>query len=721
MALPRVIGRQCLRKIFDISRHTPSYSTIQMTRSCCNIRTKIPEGLHYPSPINRRWMSTQSQTEHEDTTGSSAEEQEVKEEVRKPKEHKITGSVEKKEFQAETAKLLDIVAKSLYSENEIFIREIISNSSDALEKLRYNLLSDDSIDSDVKNMEIHLYADKYANTLTIEDTGIGMTKEELLDNLGTIARSGSKAFLQAMQDQGQESSTIIGQFGVGFYSTFMVANKVTVYTKPHTPDSVGCMWTSSGGVEYEVAEADDISPGTKVVIELKPECRHFAVEDKVKEIIQKYSNFVSFPIYLNDKQLNTVQPLWMKESSNIEEDEHLNFFRYISGSTSDHYLYKLFYKTDSPLNIRSIFYVPENRPSVMDMSKDQSSGVSLYSRRVLIQHKTENLLPKWLRFTRGVVDSEDIPLNLSRELLQNSSLIAKLREALANKIIRYFVERSKKDAFKYNLFHTNYKMFITEGVLSEDMQDKRENIAQLLRYESSDQSEGEMTSFKDYIDRMKPDQRNIYYLCAPSRQLAESSPYFEALKSKNYEVLFCYDPYDEITLMQLKYFNKKQLFSVENEIVSDMYKDEQDKTKVDFTSENGLSESQAEELIKWAKLALENKVIDVKITDKLDKHPAMATVWEMGSVRHYLRSQYLTDPKGMSESERQKLFKPVLQLSSTHPIILSLAEMQDEETAKLVLEQLYDNAMVGAGLIEDARPMVGRLNELLTKILEKKN
>uniref|UniRef100_H2YU59 Histidine kinase/HSP90-like ATPase domain-containing protein n=1 Tax=Ciona savignyi TaxID=51511 RepID=H2YU59_CIOSA len=602
----------------------------------------------------------------------------------------------------------------------------------------------------------------------------GMTMEELTSNLGTIARSGSKAFLKAATEKGDANSSIIGQFGVGFYSTFMVGNKVTVYTRSHDSDSTGYSWTSEGGVSYKITEAEQVNPGTKIVVHLRPECRKFAEEETVKNIIKKHSAICRFPFNINVlfiANLSFTQPLWTLEPRDIDEDQHLNFFRYLSNNQDDHFLYKLFYKTDAPLNIRSIFYVSEQQPTMLDMARDSSgaSGVSLYSRKVLVQHKTTNLLPKWLRFLTGVVDSEDIPLNLSRELLQNSSLISKLRETLTSRLIRFFLDQSKKDPEKYLKFHANYKLFITEGVLSEDIQDKREEVAQLLRYESSKLEGGEVTSLKDYIGRMEGEQRNILYLCAPSRNLAESSPYFESLKDSGREVLFCYDPYDEVTMLQLKtydgyvgwvslriqgvsdpictlkqcsvkqfiqasackpavwvfvirfsFFSRKQLFSLENEVVASSFKTDND-PKPPVEGEITMSDSQSKDLTDWAKAALDVKVTDVKVTDKLDKHPAMVTVWEMGSVRHFLKSQYLTDPKGLSESERTALFKPTLQLNSNHPIVMKMSKLktENEELAKALLEQLYDNAMVSAGLFEDARPMVNRLNDLLTKVLEK--
>lgn len=673
--------------------------------------------LKFPGIQSFRMLSTEAQATIDEEENNVISDKE-----------KVIGEADHHEFQAETAELLNIVAKSLYSENEVFIRELVSNASDALEKLRYTrLLAGDSETTDIHPLEIFIRTDKYENTFTIQDTGVGMTKEELTKNLGTIARSGSKAFLKEIKEKGDDNSSIIGQFGVGFYSAFMVGNKVTVFTRSHEPDGKGYSWTSEGGTAFEVTEAEGVSPGTKIVISLKADCRQFAEENAVKEIINKHSSFVGFPVKLNGKKVNTVQPLWTLEPKDITDENHLNFFRYLSGTDQENFLYKLFYKTDAPLNLRSLFYVSERRPTLLEMTQNTTgtSGVSLYSRKILIQHKTEHIVPKWLRFLRGVVDSEDIPLNLSRELLQNSALIRKIRETVTSRMIKFFLDQSKKDIDKYLVFHQNYKMFITEGVLSEDTQDKREEIAQLLRYESSTLPEGEVTSLQEYVKR-NADQRHIFYICAPSRHLAETSPYFEAARSKGMEVLFCYDNYDEVMMLQLRNFQSKQLSSLENEAVLDIMKPKEEsksEEKIIGSTETTLqlSDSQGQELITWSKAILEEKVTDIKVTDKLDKHPAMVTVWEMGSVRHFLKSQYLTDPKGLSEEEKTALFKPTLQLNSRHPVVMKLFKLKDEDIdlAKLVLAQLYDNAMVTAGLIDDARPMINRLNNLLEKILEK--
>lgn len=320
--------------------------------------------------------------------------------------------------------LLDIVARSLYSDKEVFIRELISNASDALEKFRYEHLSGETnLAEPDRKLEIHLSTDKQNRILIIQDTGIGMTHDELVSNLGTIARSGSKAFLEQVKQKGSEgnSGNIIGQFGVGFYSAFMVASKLEVFSRSAQSET-GYKWTSDGTGSYEIAPADGVQFGTKIVLHLKPECREFADDDTLKTIIGKYSNFVGSPIFLNGSRINVIQPVWLMDAKSVTEQQHYEFYRYVSGSY-DRPRFTLHYNTDVPLSIHALLYFPEGKPGLFEMSRETQMGVALYTRRVMIMNKTDNILPKWLRFVKGVVDSDDIPLNLSRELLQNSSLI----------------------------------------------------------------------------------------------------------------------------------------------------------------------------------------------------------------------------------------------------------------------------------------------------------
>ncbi|XP_068962687.1 heat shock protein 75 kDa, mitochondrial [Petaurus breviceps papuanus] len=623
----------------------------------------------------------------------------------------VQGSISKHEFQAETKKLLDIVARSLYSEKEVFIRELISNSSDALEKLRHKLISEGQT---LPEMEIHLQTDTEKGTITIQDTGIGMTQEELVSNLGTIARSGSKAFLDALQNQSEASSKIIGQFGVGFYSAFMVADKVEVYSQSAESGSPAYQWLSDGSGVFEIAEASGVRTGTKIIIHLKSDCKEFANEDRVREVVTKYSNFVSFPLYLNGKRINTLQALWMMDSKDISEWQHEEFYRYIA-QAYDKPRYTLHYKTDAPLNIRSIFYVPESKPSMFDVSRELNFSVALYSRKVLIRTKASDILPKWLRFLRGVVDSEDIPLNLSRELLQESALIRKLRDVLQQRLIKFFIDQSKKDPEKYAKFFEDYGLFMREGIVTIAEQEVKEDIAKLLRYESSALPPGQLTSLMEYASRMQAGTRNIYYLCAPNRHLAENSPYYEAMKQKNMEVLYCYEQFDELTLLHLREFDKKKLISVETDIVVDHYKEE--KFEEGSQAAERLSEKEAEDLTAWIRNALGTRVINVKVTLRLDTHPAMITVLEMGAARHFLRMQQLAK----TNEERAQILQPTLEINTRHPLIRKLNQLRESQPdlAQLLIDQIYENAMIAAGLNDDPRPMVSRLNELLTKALEK--
>lgn len=619
------------------------------------------------------------------------------------------------EFQAETKKLLDIVAKSLYSQKEVFIRELISNASDALEKLRYHQVSATTIRDPELPLEIHIGLDEEKKTFTIQDTGLGMTKEEIIQNLGTIAKSGSTEFLKQMKDgdpKAEVNQNIIGQFGVGFYSAFMVGENVEVYTQSYKCDEPSYKWTSDGSGVYDLTEAEGVQRGTKIIVHLKGDSYDFAKEEIINAIVKKYSNFVGVPIFLNGKRANVVQALWLMNPQEVTSEMHEEFYRFISG-VFDKPRFNFHYKTDAPVNIRALFYVPEYKPTLFDMSRETDVSLTLYSRKVMIMPKANYILPKWLRFVKGVVDSEDIPLNLSRELLQDSALIRKLRKVITGRILKFFIEKSKKDVENYMKFYDDYGLFFREGIVTTTEQEEREEIAKLLRFESSKCSPGEKISLDDYASRMKAGSRIIYYLSAPSRDLAMTSPYFEALQKKDTEVLFLYEPYDELVLMNLGQFDRKNLKSVENEI-------QDEKEEINTTDEsdaNSLKQDQANELMDWIKSTLTNKVNNVKVTKRLVSHPCIVTVVEMGSARHFLRTT-LADK---SQEERYRLLQPTLEINPSHPLITKLFELKTSrpDLAQLLVEQLYDNAMINAGLTDDPRSMVGRLNELLVKALEK--
>lgn len=539
------------------------------------------------------------------------------------------------------------------------MRELISNASDALEKFRYTALTnteESQLAAKDRPLEIRITTDKPQMQLTIQDTGIGMTREELISNLGTIARSGSKSFLEQLKqnsDTAEASSNIIGQFGVGFYSAFIVAQRVEVFTRAATPNAPGLRWSTDGSGMYEIEEAENVEHGTKIVLHLKTDCREYADEDRIRAVIKKYSNFVGSPIILNNKQANEIKPLWLMEPQSITKEQHQDFYRFISNSF-DSPRFTLHYNADVPLSIHAVLYFPEGKPGLFEMSRDGTTGVALYTRKVLIQSKTEHLLPKWLRFIKGVVDSEDIPLNLSRELLQNSSLIRKLSSVISSRVIRFLQERAKKQPEEYEAFYRDYGLFLKEGIVTSSDTSEKEEIAKLLRFESSQSQTGRI-SLDDYYSTVSTDQKDIYYLAAPNRVLAESSPYYESLKKRNELVLFCYEPYDELVLMQLGQFKGKKLVSVEKE----MRNDSRDPAKVQDFGEGAMIGTELDSLIPWLQEQLKGQVTKVKATSRLDTHPCVITVEEMAAARHFIRTQSHQLP----EENRFALLQPELEIN----------------------------------------------------------
>jgi len=623
------------------------------------------------------------------------------------------------EFQAETKKLLDIVAKSLYSEVEIFVRELISNSSDALNKRKFEEMA---AGGDPPALEIKLHFDKSNNKLIIEDNGIGMSQQEAMTNLGTIAKSGSQDFMAAVKDENSASAqSIIGQFGVGFYSVFMVADGVDVFTRRWNED-VGLHWRSTGDSGYTIEPKEGLNVGTRIELTLKADSREYADPNHVKKIVQKYSSFTSFPLYCDGEHVNEIEPIWMMEKNEISDEMHNKFYKFLSNGTGDP-RFTLYYKTEMPISVRSIFYIPMERPNFTRSSPDENkSEISLYCRKVLISNKTDMILPNWMRFIRGVVDSEDIPLNLSRELLQNTPLISKIRDTLTDRVIKFLNDRAKRQPEEFKKFYAEHKYFISEGIVLEgENAHRRDQIARLLRYESSELGAGEVTSLEEYMYRMKEDQRHIYYLPAKTRQQALASPYLEAIKNKGFEVLFFYDMFDEIVMEQMEKFKEKVPFSIENDIIDDNV----DGTNVeDSLKDDDINSDEQDKLTEWAKESLGDLASKVQMTGKLENQPGMITVWNLGVTRNFLRTQRMQnpdDPELFKPEMIAKISEPTLQLSKSHPVIKKLSELRerDETTAKKVLKHIYTSSMVNAGLNEDAVGLARDANELIQELLHK--
>ncbi|XP_062513714.1 heat shock protein 75 kDa, mitochondrial-like [Corticium candelabrum] len=620
-------------------------------------------------------------------------------------EEVIEGTLDRHQFQAETRQLLDIVAKSLYSEKEVFIREVISNASDALERLRCLQATGEQVDES-HPMEIRISTDNASGTITLQDFGSGMSREEMIENLGTIAHSGTKAFLSQFENR-SDGASLIGQFGVGFYSTFMVARSVTVYSRSCIPGAKGYVWMSDGSGSYDIAEAVNVERGTKVVIHLKDEEQRYADKTVVEGVIQRYSNFVGFPIFLNGQQVNTIQALWMLPPKDVSQSQHEEFYKFIADAY-DTPRYHLHFATDAPLNVRALFYIPQMLPEMFG-SQIVEPGVNLYSRRVLIQPKARGILPDWMRFVKGVVDSEDIPLNLSRELLQQTEVIRKLRMILTSRLLKFLGDEAKKDRKKYEKFFNDCGLYFRGGLVSAEDDYQKEELAKLFRFESSFERPGVTTSLPDYVSRMKPNQQNIYFLCSTSREVAEMSPYLEPVKAQAMEVLLSYNPYDDSVLSLLPKFGGKTVVSVENYLAKsdDKYKQPD--------NPNSLPLEQAESLATWLKQTLgPGKVKEVKVSGRLSTHPAMLTTPEMSTARSITRGTAHTDGLG-------GYLQATLEINPSHPIMRQLSETKekDRQLAALVAEQVYDNALIAAGLMVDPRRMLTRLNDLLLKTLNK--
>ncbi|MBI2512615.1 MAG: molecular chaperone HtpG [Opitutae bacterium] len=612
-----------------------------------------------------------------------------------------TATPQKFEFQAEIKQLLDIVIHSLYTEKEIFVRELVSNASDALEKLRHLQLTEKEIHDDNLPLEINLTTDDKAKTITIQDFGLGMTRAELIENLGTIAHSGSKAFLKALGEGGAKNSNLIGQFGVGFYSAFMVAKSVKVYTHSWKKGEPGQLWTSDGSGAYEIEESEGQRRGAKIVIDLKDECADFAQDWKVKEILTRYSAFVGFPITLNGEKITSVQALWLRNKSEIKDEEYTEFYKF-QAHAHDEPRYRLHFNADAPLTINALLFVPQENTEKLGFSRLEPS-VSLFCRKVLIDAHRKDLLPEWLRFLKGVVDSEDLPLNISRETMQDKALLEKLSKVITKRFLKLLEEESAQRVDAYNEFYAQFGIFLKEGAALDFTH--KDQLVKLLRWESSLTEKGKTTSLADYVSRMKDGQKEIYYLVAPNREAIESGPYLEGFKARNLEVLFCYEAVDEYVFNNVREFDGKKFLSADHSDV-----------KLDDVPQQGeaLSESEVKELTAWLKESLGAQVADVKSSDRLVGSPALATNADKFASPMMRRMMKAMKKPG----EADEPVKVNLEINPRHAVIKKLAALRtaDADKAELVAEQLLDNALIAAGLLEDPSRMVARLNKLLESV-----
>ena len=604
------------------------------------------------------------------------------------------------EFQTEVRQLLDIVIHSLYTEKEIFVRELVSNASDALEKLRHLQFTEKEIFDDRLPPEINLTTDDAAKTFTIQDFGVGMTRAELIENLGTIAHSGSKAFLKALSESEAKGTSLIGQFGVGFYSVFMVAKRVRVFAHSWRPAEPGQVWESDGSGSYTIEEAGGQRRGCKIVVELKDECREFSLASKIEGILKRYSSFVQFPINLNGKRVNTIQALWLRNKNEIKDEEYTEFYKF-QANAFDAPRLRLHFSADAPLAINALLFVPEENPERFGLVRAEPA-VALYCRKILIDPHPKDLLPEWLRFLKGVVDSEDLPLNISREMPQDRALIAKLGRVLTRRFLKSLEEEAKDRPDGYKEFYRRFGVYLKEGAALDETYQK--DLMKLLRYESSLTARGELTSFADYVARLKDGQKEIYFLVGPNRDAIEAGPYLEGFRARNLEVLFCYESVDEYVMSHVREFDGKRLIAADH---ADVKLD-------DLPTPPGadaLTEEQSTALAVWLKETLGDRVAEVKASGRLVDSPALALSADKLMSPHMRRLMKAMKVEGAEDTPP----RVELHFNPRHAVIKHLAAARDAkpDVAKLMAEQVLDNALIAAGLLDDPQKMVARIYKLL--------
>lgn len=613
---------------------------------------------------------------------------------------------EKREFQAEVSQVLDIVINSLYTDKEIFVRELVSNASDALEKFRHMQLTENEVHQPDLPLEIQISIDEEAKTITITDHGLGMTREELHENLGTIAHSGSKAFVKALEESKQKESSLIGQFGVGFYSAFMVADEVIVETRSWKSDGESLVWKSDGKTGYEIEEAEgDVDRGSKIVLKLREDAEEFVGEGRVKQILENYSSFVSFPILIGEDRVNTIEAIWRKKKNEVTDEEYNEFYKFSSKAFDDP-RYRMHFSSEMPIEINALLFVPTENTELWGMGQ-MEPGVSLYCKNVLIDDKPEGLLPEWLRFLRGVIDSADIPLNISRESMQDSTLVRKLNRVVTKRFLKFLDGEAKGDAEKYKEFYAKFGRFLKEGVVVDF--DHRENLCKLLRFESSMTEKGEQTSFEDYLTRAKDGQEKIYYLTGSDRASIEAGPYLEALKSRGLEVIFFFDTIDEYLLQHLREFDGKQLVSAASsglELGDEEVEQEGDP----------LSEESTEALCEFLKEEFGDRVEKVEAGKRLVSSPIAALVPDQGMTAQMRQMMQSMNPDGDLPPMQVEL-----EINSRHPLIHQLSEIRESnpDLAKLVAGQLFDNALLSAGMLDDRTDLIERGFRLMEEAMKK--
>jgi molecular chaperone HtpG len=610
-------------------------------------------------------------------------------------------------FKAETRQILNILIHSLYTEREVFLRELISNASDALTRMSFEMLTNREVVDPETELAIWIKTDADNHTITIRDSGIGMTREELVENLGTIAHSGARAFLEAAEQGNTHLSDIIGQFGVGFYSAFMAADSIEVISRSYKPEAKAARWFSSGEDTFIVEPAEKAERGTTVTVKLKSDATEFAQESRVKEIIKKHSDFVPFPIYLGDsnEQMNQQSAIWRQQPRQVEEQKYLDFYKQLTLDFEPP-LTNVHLAVDAPVQMYALLYVPAS-PERNMFSPRKEDGLKLYARKVLIQEYCKTLLPDFLRFIQGVVDSEDIPLNVSRESIQSNRVMAQLKKLITSKLLEQLKSLGQEKPETFEKFWQTYSRSIKEGIASEA--EFHDQLTPLLRFHSLSNPE-KWISLDDYTQNLKADQAKIYYILGDDDHSAMNSPHIEAFKHLGYDVLLLTDPLDSFMLLRLTNYQEHDFANVASEEV----KMPEGEEKTAQEEGDRLPEDDASKLIERFKKQLGDKVSDVRLTDRLVESPAR-----------------LVDPAGSLNPEMQRVYRilnreykvpqKVLEINRKHPIVKKLSELPEEDPRNaLVIDQIYENLLLIEGLHPDPASMVERIQQLIETTLKTK-
>jgi len=628
-----------------------------------------------------------------------------------------TSKVEKHEFQAEVREILNLVIHSLYSNREIFLRELVSNASDACDKLRFEALQNEKLLGGDSELKIEIEVDEDAGLVTVRDNGIGMSRQDVVENIGTIARSGTKTFLENMSENKEFDSNLIGQFGVGFYSSFIVADKVTLKTRAAGSDpSEGVIWESDGSGEYTLSQVDMPKQGTEVTLHLRDDAKEFKSSWAVRSLIHKYSDHIGFPIYMKaqplpvDNEAEEAEPapeweainqssaLWTLQKSEISSDEYQAFYKHVSHDFEDA-LSWTHNHVEGSHNYTSLLYIPSKAPLDMMMQRDERHGLRLYVKRVFIMDAAEQLLPHYLRFMRGVVDSADLPLNVSREVLQENELVGKIRSAVVRRSLDLIKRLADKDIEKFNNFWDEFGNVLKEGLV-EDMTNK-DKIAKLLRFSSTAEAAKEQrVSLEDYVSRMQEGQDVIWYVTAENRKAAENSPHLEIFRKKGVEVLLMSDRIDEWAMGYFTEFDGKKMRSIA-------------KGDVDLGSDSDKKEDEEEKdtdkdpLLKRLSEALSEEVKEVRASQRLTESASCLVLSEQELAMHMRR---MLEQAGQAMPDS----KPVLEVNLDHQLLKQVSAIDSEEEFKDWAELLFEQAVLAeGGQLEDPAGFVQRVNRFM--------